>query len=236
MWLFSLSAVRMFECANCTFTTRYAWSVLNIDYGIYKCNLTRFWRQHISKWDHELVEEEGVPSSQSSDHSTPSDHRVPPAHSAPPVHSAPPDLSSPLHESEDCISNADICDNTGNNDAVSNSASFSSDGLGWDLPDGAPGGEPPLGDWHPFRSQVHCQLVLLYQGSHRRNTDLVTFRAFMQILKVSLIFLVWFGQNYYYFLQLAKSWVFQAEFSGHFPKCFLSPVVIYLPEGVVLWF
>ena len=43
----------------------------------------------------------------------------------------------------------------------------------------------PENDWHPFKSRVHCQLVLLYHGSHRRNIDLVTFRAFMEILEVS---------------------------------------------------
>ena len=43
----------------------------------------------------------------------------------------------------------------------------------------------PGGEWHPFRSRVHCQLVLLYQSSHRRNVDQITFRAFMEILKVS---------------------------------------------------
>ena len=45
--------------------------------------------------------------------------------------------------------------------------------------------QQPNDDWHPFKSRVHCQLVLLYHGSHRRNIDLVTFRAFMEILEVS---------------------------------------------------
>ena len=38
--------------------------------------------------------------------------------------------------------------------------------------------------WYPFKSRLHCQLVLLYHGSHRKNVDLVTFRAFISILKV----------------------------------------------------
>ena len=42
----------------------------------------------------------------------------------------------------------------------------------------------PGGEWHPFQNKVTAQLVLLYHGSHRRNLDLVTFRAFMTILKV----------------------------------------------------
>ena len=37
--------------------------------------------------------------------------------------------------------------------------------------------------WHPFYSRVHCQLVLLYHGSHRKNIDLVTFKAFLTIMK-----------------------------------------------------
>ena len=41
-----------------------------------------------------------------------------------------------------------------------------------------------LGEWHPFENKVHAQLVLLFLGSHRRNFDLVTFRAFLTILKV----------------------------------------------------
>ena len=44
----------------------------------------------------------------------------------------------------------------------------------------------PGGEWHPFHSRVHCQLVLLYQSSHRRNVDQITFRAFMEVLKVFL--------------------------------------------------
>ena len=44
--------------------------------------------------------------------------------------------------------------------------------------------DPPIDDWHPFLSRVHCQLVLLYHGSHRRNLDLITFRAYLQVLKV----------------------------------------------------
>ena len=48
----------------------------------------------------------------------------------------------------------------------------------------------PGGDWHPFRNRVSAQLILLYHGSHRRNCDLVTFRAFMTILKVRTSFLV----------------------------------------------
>ena len=48
----------------------------------------------------------------------------------------------------------------------------------------------PGGEWHPFRNRVSAQLILLYNGSHRRNCDLVTFRAFMTILKVRTSFLV----------------------------------------------
>ena len=55
------------------------------------------------------------------------------------------------------------------------------------LPNPLPNPDDPESDWHPFRSRVHCQLVLLYHGSHRRNVDLVTFGAFMQILKVSVL-------------------------------------------------
>ena len=45
----------------------------------------------------------------------------------------------------------------------------------------------PGGDWHPFKSRVHCQLVMLYHGSHRRNIDMVTFRAFLEILKFYVV-------------------------------------------------
>lgn len=44
----------------------------------------------------------------------------------------------------------------------------------------------PGGDWHPFKSRIHCQLVMIFHSSHRRNVDLVTFRAFMHVLKVKL--------------------------------------------------
>ena len=50
--------------------------------------------------------------------------------------------------------------------------------------DGGGNGE---NDWHPFTNRVHAQLVLLYMGSHRRNCDLVTFKAFMKVLKVTAI-------------------------------------------------
>ena len=42
------------------------------------------------------------------------------------------------------------------------------------------------GEWHPFVNRAHAQLVMLYHGSHRRNCDQVTFRAFMTILRVIL--------------------------------------------------
>ena len=46
------------------------------------------------------------------------------------------------------------------------------------------GPQPSPNPWHPFLSRLHCQLVLLYHGSHRKNIDLVTFRAFLSVLRV----------------------------------------------------
>ena len=70
-------------------------------------------------------------------------------------------------------------------------SSHTSDHISSPEPDDADGSssddEDPLdpgGDWHPFKSRVHCQLVLLCHGSHRRNTDLVSLRAYMHVLKV----------------------------------------------------
>ena len=54
---------------------------------------------------------------------------------------------------------------------------------GTHLPQQYPDPDP----WYPFRSRVHCQLVLLLLGSHRKNTDLVTFQAFMSVLKVECV-------------------------------------------------
>ena len=65
---------------------------------------------------------------------------------------------------------SDIMSHGGGSDSSGSDAGFSDPGN--------------LGEWHPFENKVHAQLVLLFLGSHRRNFDLVTFRAFLTILKV----------------------------------------------------
>ena len=56
--------------------------------------------------------------------------------------------------------------------------------------------DPDPDPWYPFRSRVHCQLVLLFMGSHRKNIDLITFQAFMSVLKVEcLMFILIFNKN-----------------------------------------
>ena len=53
-----------------------------------------------------------------------------------------------------------------------------------DIPPPDPGSPQPENSWFPWRSRCHYYLTVLYHGSHRRNFDLETLRAIMDILKV----------------------------------------------------
>ena len=82
-------------------------------------------------------------------------------------------------DSDDLISNLSDCLSNNLEDGIEDQDDDEDGDGGDDQPELEPGG-----DWHPFRSRVHAQLVLLYHSSHRRNIDLVTFRSYVHVLKV----------------------------------------------------
>lgn len=165
----------MFSCANCTFCTRYAWS----------------WQRHATSSHHDLLEADSLTTESDSQTSEISQGRA---------------MNSCQEQDNDihnCLSDEGIISDQSQPTSYqqrqqSSSLGSLSQSLGLDnvLNDSvsppyfsSPHSFPEVNvndrnDWHPFLSRVHCQLVLLYHGSHRRKMDLVTFRAVMEILKV----------------------------------------------------
>ena len=93
-------------------------------------------------------------------------------------------LNEVMSDSDDLNSNFSDCLTNNCDEGVDGQED--EDGVDGDGGDDQPDLEPG-GDWHPFRSRVHAQLVLLFHSSHRRNVDLVTFRSYMHVLKVSFL-------------------------------------------------
>ena len=168
---------------------------LNIGLGLDCIKCFRKWKRHITVYiDHELMSDSDYADSTEGDLSSSGERCLGQFLNSPhasPCQISPPRASSPMaspHRTSPHRSSSPRTSSPASSldPAVPQPASPSRSSNSDDT-DGLPG---PMNqgqnDWHPFLSRVHYQLVMLYHGSHRRNVDLVTFRAYMQVLKVRL--------------------------------------------------
>ena len=175
----------MFLCADCNFSTDNIWWVTHgltfynhwnsrilYEYGLRFLSFLRKWNRHSSNYDHDLIEIEDSNSSIDEEESYDEIQLRPP--SSIHVRVSNPD---PATVQDPAIDRGIPSDPAADQDTSSDPESDNGGIQQNIVPD----------PWYPFKSRAHCQLVILYQGSHRKMVDLVTFQAFMSVLKVPII-------------------------------------------------